>query len=66
MMFLYGKFLEHVIESEEEFFAESFNRYFEKDEYFYKESPKTYNFIESLMSQLNNNLDGAEMKQQSN
>lgn len=66
MMFLYGKFLEHVIESEEEFFAESFNRYFEKDEYFYKECPKTYNFIENLMSQLNHNLDGAEMKQQPN
>lgn len=65
MMFLYDRFFKHIVESEEEFFAESFQRYFEKDEYFYKECPKAYNFINNLMHQLNNNLNDVEVEQQS-
>ncbi len=49
MMFMTNNFFEHVIESEGEFFAECFQRYFEGDENFYKECPKACNFITNLM-----------------
>lgn len=63
MMYMTNKFLNHVIESEEEFFAESFQRYFEKDENFYKECPKAYHFVNNLLYQLDNNLDKVPMEQ---
>lgn len=62
MLFLCDDCFKHVTESEEEFFAESFQRYFEKDEYFYLECPKTYEFIDSLMRQINDNLGNLESK----
>lgn len=54
MLFLSSQFLKHTIESEEEFFAEAFQRYFENDNDFYTECPKTYNFIQNLLQELQN------------
>ena len=46
-------FINHVKETESEFFAECFERYFERDELFMKECPQTWNFFSTLESELN-------------
>lgn len=49
--------IKYFISSSEEYFAECFQRYMEKDECFYKECPKTYEYIENFIKDLNANQD---------
>ena len=50
-------FVNHVKQTESEFFAECFQRYFEKDEVFMRECPQTWNFFSALEYELNQIMD---------